>query len=385
MQHDGVVEILVNWSFFLMNKAKFDITVRRPDEWLYDLGWPNIQKLEAPSISGNDCLLVCAGFEDRSIKTLTRVCKIQKTKFALGLISYLPEQTQNRIEDLKKISQNAGLTVTRFIYNRESPSDMGEKLRDFSQTFDRIFVDISGMSRLLIVQTLVALLRDQRRLISILYGEAQKYPPSKDEFDQDNRDDSDGPAPSYLSSGVFEIAATPELSSVSMLGEAIRLIAFPSFDPAQLSNLVQELQPTYTEFIHGIPPDQNNRWRTEAIRQINGQTLNELHSKIDHNASTLDYRETLKILLRIYAQRSMFDRLVVAPTGSKMQSVAVGLFRAVLHDVQIVYPTPQVFTEPENYTLGLRQLYQLDLPTDAIWDAIKNVELDEDEPDQVSQ
>ena len=368
-----------------MNKARFDSTVRRLDERLHGLDWPDMQKLEVPSIGDNDCLLVCAGFEDRSIETLIRVCETQRAEFVLGLITYLPEQTQNRIEELVKISQKAGLTVIEFIYDRESPSDMGEKLCDFSQTFNRVFVDISGMSRLLIVQTLVALLRDQRKLISILYGEAQEYQPSKDEFDRDNQYDSDGPALSYLSSGIFEIVATPELSSVSMLGEAIRLIAFPSFDPVQLSNLVQELQPTYTEFIHGIPPNQNNRWRTKAIRQLNERTLNELHSKTDHNASTLDYRETLKILLSIYAQRSMFDRLVVAPTGSKMQAVAVGLFRAVLHDVQIVYPTPQIFTKPENYTLGLRQLYQLDLPTDAIGDAIKNVELDEDVPDQMSQ
>jgi hypothetical protein len=46
-----------------------------------------------------------------------------------------------------------------------------------------------------------------------------------------------------------------------MLSEAIRLVAFPSFDPAQLSNLIQELQPTYTEFIHGVPPAPKNKWQ----------------------------------------------------------------------------------------------------------------------------
>ena len=73
----------------------------------------------------------------------------------------------------------------------------------------------------------------------------------------------------------------------------------------------------------------------------------------------------------------MFDRIVVAPTGSKMQSVAVGLFRAVLHDVQIVYPTPQFFAEPRNYTLGMRQLYQLDLPIDSILEVIEHNKTEE--------
>ena len=360
-----------------MNKPMSDKTVKRPDERLVSLEWPDLQKLEAPSIAENDCVLVCAGFEDRATEVLRRICALQGTRFPLGLIRYLPEQTEDGVKELRAIGRQAGLNVTEFVYNREKPSGLGEILREFSQPFDRVFVDISGMSRLLIVQTLVALIGGREQLISILYGEANDYPPSKEEFDKDSREGGTGPAAGYLSSGIFEIAATPELSSVSMLGEAIRLVAFPSFNPAQLTNLVQELQPTYADFIHGVPPRQDNKWRARAICKLNGRTLDELQGKRDHNASTLDYRETLTILLRIYAERSMFDRLVIAPTGSKMQAVAVGLLRVVLHDVQIVYPTPQVFTEPGNYTLGLRQLYQLDVPTKSILEAVKDIEADD--------
>lgn len=56
----------------------------------------------------------------------------------------------------------------------------------------------------------------------------------------------------------------------------------------------------------------------------------------------------------------------MAPTGSKMQAVAVALFRAALYDVQVVYPTPQIFTEPDRYTVGARRLYELDLPIQEI-------------------
>ena len=104
---------------------------------------------------------------------------------------------------------------------------MGEELQRFTQQFDRVFIDISGMSRLLIVQTLVALISKQSQPITIIYGEAEEYPPSKDEFEQDNNEDNAKPGPSYLSAGIFEITATPELSSVSMLGEAIRLDRIP--------------------------------------------------------------------------------------------------------------------------------------------------------------
>ena len=346
--------------------------VLRADERLGNFDWPYLQEIEVPPVEIDDCLLVCAGFEERSIEVLRRVCETGRTRFSLGLVNYLPKQSQNRIEYLNTISQNAELRVTKFIYDREKPAGMGEELRRFTEAFDRVFLDISGMSRLLIVQTLVALISEQSRPLHIIYGEAETYPPSKAQFEQDHKEGDTRSVPSYLSSGIFEIAATPELGSVSMLGEAIRLVAFPSFDPAQLTNLIQELQPTYTELIHGVPPGQENEWRMTAIRKLNHLTLNELRWRKDHKESTLDYRETLHKLLEIYAERSMFDRLVVSPTGSKMQAVAVGLFRAALHDVQIVYPTPQVFTAPEEYTLGLRQLYQIDLPIEAFVKAIES-------------
>lgn len=346
--------------------------ILRTDERLSSVAWPALQKIDVPALGVDDCLLICAGFEERSIETLRRIRDAGKYGFSLGLVSYLPQQPENREEELHTISQDADLQETRFVYDRENPAGMGEKLKEFTQGFDRVFIDISGMSRLLIVQTLVALLSLEKHSVAVIYGEAKDYPPSREQFEQDHREDVTRPVPGYLSSGIFEIAATPELSSVSMLGEAIRLIAFPSFDPAQLTNLLQELQPTYTEFIHGIPPAQENKWRTEAISKLNRSALDELRGKRDHETSTLDYREILYKLLQIYAERSMFDRLVVAPTGSKMQAVAVGLFRAALHDVQIVYPTPQVFTTPEEHTVGLRQLYQLDIPAEAFTDTTRN-------------
>jgi hypothetical protein len=115
-----------------------------------------------------------------------------------------------------------------------------------------------------------------------------------------------------------------------------------------------------------VPPSQKNKWRTEAIDELNRPTLDALQWQKSHRASTRDYRETLHILIKVYGERSMFDRIVVAPTGSKMQAVAVGLFRSVLYDVQVVYPTPQIFTAPHEHTVGIRQLYKVDLPIEAM-------------------
>ena len=330
-------------------------------EHLQAIGWPILREADVPGIEAGDCLLVCAGFEDRAVEALRRVRESGRGNFSLGVVSYSPSYRQNKLENIIEIGRSARLETTEFQYDRENPAGTGERLADFASAFNRVYVDISGMSRLLIVQILVALLATGAP-VTIVYGEAESYPPSRDQFDSDRKDRT-GLAPGYLSSGIFEIAATPELASVSMPGEAIRLLAFPSFDPAQLANLLQELQPTYVDLVHGLPPAVENQWRREAIRTLNSSILEPLRKKNDHEACTRDYRETLGILIETYQKRSMFDRLVVAPTGSKMQAVAVALFRAVLYDVQVVYPTPQIFTQPDRYTVGTRQLYELDLPT----------------------
>ena len=128
---------------------------------------------------------------------------------------------------------------------------------------------------------------------------------------------------------------------------------------------MQELQPAYVNFVHGVPPRIENEWRKAAIGWLNERTLKESQGSEEHEASTFDYRETLRMLLEIYRRRGGWDRLIIAPTGSKMQAVGVGLFRAVLPDVQIVYPTPQIFVEPARYTVGLSNVYRVDVPEEA--------------------
>ena len=342
-----------------MNNTITNDQILRMDERLKNREWPNLRKIEAPRIESGDCMLVCAGFEDRAITALQHSCESGKTGFPLGLITYKPEYQQNKADEMHRIARDFNLNMEKFTYDRQSPSGISEDLKTYTQKFNRVFVDISGMSRLLIVQILVALC--ERQPITLIYCEADSYPPSQSDFNQnENKSDLVGSL-SYLSSGIFEIATTSELASVSMFGEAIRLVAFPSFNPAQLKNLLEELQPTYTELIHGVPPNEENKWRTEAVKRLNDANMKSLQELVNHNASTLDYKDTLDLLLKIYQQRSMFDRLVIAPTGSKMQAVAVGLFRAALYDIQIVYPTPQTFKNPDQYTMGIHQMYKLDI------------------------
>ncbi len=163
----------------------------------------------------------------------------------------------------------------------------------------------------------------------------------------------------FLSSGIFELTVVPELSSVSLEGQSIRVVAFPSFNPDQLAALRTEVQASFFTLIHGIPPLQENAWRPQKIKVLN--RTEEIANREDIEVSTLEYQETLMALLDIYDEYGVMERIIIAPTGSKMQTVAVGIFKAFMDDIQIVYPTPRLFPEPKEYTKGARQLYLLNL------------------------
>jgi hypothetical protein len=226
----------------------------------------------------------------------------------------------------------------------------------------RIFLDVSGMSRLLIVQCLVALSKRGRGLADcvVTYTEAEEYPPSKSDVEEALKQADDDPMHTILllSAGVFDVTVVPELSSTSITSGQSHLVAFPTFSADQLIALLSELGPSRVTLIHGIPPSIHNRWRTDAISRIN--RLDTIpHDRIE--ASTLDYRETLRALLELYARTSERQRLLVSPTGSKLQSVAVGIVRAFVDDIQIVYPTPKSYCSPTNYTRGIAAIYMLSL------------------------
>ena len=344
-----------------MNNELHNINVvKRPDEGLVELEWPHLEMFKMNSLNVGDVLVLCGGFEERALGVLERIIAERKVGLTAVLVEYLPHYNENRSAQLKALARRAGIRVKQCFYDRRLPSGGGEKVAELVKGAKRVHIDVSSMSRLLIVQVIVALVQAGLPF-SIAYAEATSYPPTEDDFKQRFSALVGETALDFLSSGVFEVAATPELGSVAMVGEATRLVVFPSLEAVQMKNLLQEVQPTYVDLIHGVPPAMENRWRCSAAQRLNAGALKRQTGVTDHETSTLDYRETIKILLQIYANRSMFDRVLVAPTGSKMQAVSVGLVRSVLTDIQIVYPTPQ-HLKASGYTKGLRRIYQLHIP-----------------------
>lgn len=337
--------------------------IQRVDERLRDLAKPPLETVEQVRLGPNDVLILCAGFEERSIEVLRQVVANSCRDLRVVEINYLPEVHENRHSEVLELWGAAGYLVESVTYDRRDPGGGGDEIARRSGAKGCIYIDVSGMSRLLIVQLLAAIGRRPGGYcgVKLFYAEALNYPPTEAEVEAALAESGEDWVGSimFLSSGVFGVTIVPELSSTAMQGQPLRLVAFPTFNTAQLVALRTEISASEYSIVNGLPPLPENAWRLQAIRKLN--YVENIPQREEVTVSTLDYRDTLNLLLEIYGRNSDRQKLIVSPTGSKMQAVAVGLLRGFLNDIEVAYPTPVTFEPPERYSTGVRNLYALDL------------------------
>ncbi|OGS80480.1 MAG: hypothetical protein A2Z94_02625 [Gallionellales bacterium GWA2_55_18] len=340
------------------------MVMMRIDRDLRAANWPEQKPIESIEFQSGDVLLVCGGFEDRVMTVLDKAASSKSCGLTVLNFEYAPTVESNHFEQVSMICEDAGWKHIRIGYDRCNPSGIFDNVaKQLPSDVRRLYIDISGMSRLLIVQLIAGLIEHKNNMptVSILYTEAVTYPPTEAEAREKlaSRTHDSSAIFSFISIGVYDLAIVPELSSSDINRAPTRLIAFPSFNPAQLFSVKSIIQPAKTTLIHGVPAEPALRWRTEVISQLN--LINDDVVDQSLSISTLDYSECLSILLELYDEWSEFNSLVLSPTGSKMQTVAVGIFRGFVRDIQIVYPTPLRFTDPTDHTHGAKQVYELKL------------------------
>jgi hypothetical protein len=182
----------------------------------------------------------------------------------------------------------------------------------------------------------------------IIYCEPEDYAPSQDVFyEYLEKQQIASIAPS---SGFRQVIRTPLLSSTVMQDAPTVAVGFTSFNEQLLRALLSSLNPTNLFLINSIPP--SLFWRAQAtllvhkdiIREYNyDNPIDKYDGLLKRRSSTLFYQETVDIIASIYIKYCYTHRIVIAPTGSKMQAIACGLIKACCHDVHIEYPTPESY------------------------------------------
>lgn len=327
---------------------------------------PKIQPLDTLEVPKSSIYIGVAGFEDRCFSFLEK-CIEDNVKFhkIIG-IKYEPFDKKNRVEYFKELAANSTKeeTVELIVYNRYNPEDFSSSIQNIRKAIistENIFIDLSGMSKFLIVVLLYGL-REYSGNIHIIYCEAEVYYPSPEDYEAKKENHPDETPHSFLTTNVYKIITTTELSSISMQGYPLLIIAFPTFNYNEMYALLNEITPQYLVLIEGNPREERNQWRLKAIRDINSKidrdftpTIKGISTKV---VSTFDYIETIDILNNIYSEYKYTHKCIIAPTGSKLQTLGVLFFKQMYPEIQLVYPVTTEFLK--EYTKGCLNIYHIE-------------------------
>jgi hypothetical protein len=305
---------------------------------------PPVSSLDIASVSCPLTYIAAAGFEDRATSVLdflsNEKCKIQNAL----VIEYKPYgHPENRVTEIRRRLERIGASIMWASYNRRDPQEFQTKCANLLRSTDstKILVDISGMSKFLIM-VLLQSLRKIPRDLSILYAEADIYHPTREEFEKEKN--KNGATPDFLTTGVYNILTVTSLSSVSMQGYPILMLVFPTFNHFEIVALHNEFSPQRMILLEGDPHEERDKWRLAAIREVNKNILdNPDYACESKTLSTFDYVSTVEALEEVYQTYCYSHKIVLAPTGSKLQTIAAFVFKQLHPDVQIVYPITEAF------------------------------------------
>lgn len=288
--------------------------------------------------------IVAEGFEKRSGYWISK--KENHTCFEKTIIcKYSPSKKSRFNELFEEVKKHTVSEPIILDYNRFEPTLFEQNIKQCItnlEDFEEIVIDISVMSKLLIMIILCSL-KEYTGKVIIIYSEPRSWGPTEKKFNETISNKTHGTCIGLSSIGVGNVVRTPLLSSIVMQDCPILLVTFLSFNEQLINVLVNEISPTKIEIINH--KCDRAKWREHAMYTIHKDLINEYlrnDDKID-SFDLIDYRSVFEKLATIYKNNCYNYRIVLSPTGCKLQAVACALLKICCPDIHVEYPTPESY------------------------------------------
>ncbi|MGD6935202.1 MAG: hypothetical protein ACQCN5_13460 [Candidatus Bathyarchaeia archaeon] len=314
----------------------------------------------------DDILYIGAiGFEDRAFGFLNEALK-QKKHFKKSIaIKYNPNNFNNREAEFFQFTKNIFQENVVVTYDRFCPDNFNAIISEIvqcTQTVSQVIIDVSAMSKMLIVVLLYGL-RNVNLPLSIIYAPAKVYHPLRDNFEAVKskiEKESSDVSPYFLTTDVYTVVTTTTLSSIAMQGAPLAMIAFPNFNYLEIAALLNETNAQKLFLIESIKDLGENSWRLDAIRWIN-RGLKSYVTPTNYVVEASDINANIKVLEEIYQQEKLSHKIALSPTGGKLQAVAAFCLKIMHPDIHIIYPVVRQFAQ--DYTEGYQAHLEFFLPS----------------------
>ncbi len=320
--------------------------------------------------------ICAAGFEDR---VLGVVKHLQGMTFPYSLIFEYTAQKEDNEPNLRTLTEVLRSTSTKvsLVSNADPDNPLATK-RNLVENFERmtdakierVFIDISGMTNALILQTLSEVKRFfVGRSIYIFYTEAESYYPSRKEEEEIYRiienEDTEKYGEIFSSSGAKETFILADFQGKFRDYLPICLIFFVGFEPVRSKGLIEQYTPNVTVVCYGKSPHENFQWRTSFSKKIHENVFKN-YPHIDsrkitsEDISTFDISDIFSRLEKIYYSFYEDYNISITPQCSKLQAVATYLFTLDYPEVQVVFCLPGYFNQ-RKYSKGIGPLHVINL------------------------
>jgi hypothetical protein len=313
-----------------------------------------------------DIYIGAIGFEERTTDAaaalVQRAVEVgEAVLFEFDLYFKAAERRRDKYEEaIKRLTagkphrpMNAPISVQ----DSSFPQRMTSLLETLARsTCPKVLFDCTSCPSIIHSQALRVLL-DFHCDLTILYSEADEYFPTRAEWEAGQAKPR-GERVRGPFAGVRFVGKPPVLQSDDVGELPVLLILFPTFNTERTDGVLAEVQPAGRRWLFGEPHDmERNAYRVEMAKSFAARVMcpGDRWSVL----STFDYRASLVALGGIYAEHRFDHRFVIMPHGSKMQTLAVGLFAAV-HDASMVFAMPKSY-DPDRYSAGALQVWAVPL------------------------
>jgi len=311
-----------------------------------------------------DVLVLASGFEDRAFQVLhsgvfssSAHCII--IKFVNDVAGNAEIFSKFLVEAQSKFSHSHIHIVELKKESREQlETDMANLISRLPRESRRFAIDISGMPSYAVCQVLKAIRFDRsEESIEILYSAAKTYNPTFEEYENLNQGNpmSIDLLPKSMALEMSENLVFDSFSGYRSASAKSFLVLFAGFEAHRSTGVVEAVNPSMLLLLYGSPGDSSLHWRLGLSKKLHykfergRRTANEKVSTLNINDSLSTLEEYYNFLIDDYD-------MVIAPIGSKMQSVAAYLFWEKFGEVQLTFPIP-IGYDPKYRPIGVAGTY----------------------------
>jgi hypothetical protein len=296
-------------------------------------------------------LILNNGFETRARRGAELIQNIGLRPKEIVLLKYPGKENEENYEIVsaigKAIVQNPSMYHE---INSNDISSLSEILARLDQDQDNVVCDITGLSRCLILSILTQIYRRNLRF-SLVYTEAEEYYPRKEEFNDflNVKDPSEAfsrlieyEEAEIVYSSNCEIIEVPEFPGRIFPNHPVMLFAFLAFKRSRLSCILNQYETNARILLEMVPVRKDLEWREKAIEIINFDFIDQNKGNII-KLSTFDWKGTYSVLTELYSKNNNGYRfnILLAPLGSKMETVGCWFFAIKNPDVKVITSIPR--------------------------------------------